>query len=82
MPSSASRFAAAAGSFFSAKLTQDVFGAYKEVDPSLPLRYAAMTMCAIFLVALFTLPFANETKGKPLPEEDDADQPEPARLSR
>jgi MFS family permease len=76
------RFAAAAGSFFSAKLTQDVFGAYKEVDPSLPLRYAAMTMCAIFLVALFTLPFADETKGKPLPEDDDADQPQPAGHSR
>ncbi len=76
------RFAAAAGSFFSAKLTQDVFGSYKDVDPSLPLRYAAMTMCAIFLVALFTLPFADETKGKPLPEEDDADLPDPARHSR
>ncbi len=62
------RFAAAAGSFFSAKLTMDVYGAYKEVDPSLPLRYAAMTMCAIFLVALLTLPFAPETKGQPLPE--------------
>lgn len=62
------RFAAAAGSFFSAKLTVDVFGAYKEVDPSLPLRYAAMTMCAIFLIALFTLPFSPETKGQPLPE--------------
>lgn len=64
------RFAAAAGSFFSAKLTTDVFGAYKEVDASLPLRYAAMTMCGIFLVALFTLPFAPETKGCPLPEDE------------
>jgi MFS family permease len=63
------RFAAAAGSFFSAKLTIDVFGAYKETDPSLPLRYAAMTMCGIFLIALLTLPFAPETKGQPLPEE-------------
>jgi MFS family permease len=63
------RFAAAAGSFFSAKLTVDVFGAYKETDPSLPLRYAAMTMCGIFLIALLTLPFAPETKGQPLPEE-------------
>ncbi len=63
------RFAAAAGSFFSAKLTIDVFGAYKAVDPSLPLRYAAMTMCCIFLVALATLPFAPETMGQPLPEE-------------
>lgn len=66
------RFAAAAGSFFSAKLTTDVFGAYKSVDPTLPLRYAAMTMCVIFLVALITLPFAPETKGQPLPEEDSA----------
>ena len=31
-------------------------------------RYAAMTMCAIFLIALVTLPFAPETKGQPLPE--------------
>jgi MFS family permease len=74
------RFAAAAGSFYSAKLTVDVFGGYKAVDPSLPLRYAAMTMCAIFLVALITLPFAPETKGKPLPEEDDAKpSPVPAK---
>lgn len=63
------RFAAAAGSFFSAKLTTDVYGSYKAMDPALPLRYAAMTMCAIFLVALVTLPFAPETKGRPLPED-------------
>jgi hypothetical protein len=25
-------------------------------------------MCAIFLIALFTLPFAPETKDQPLPE--------------
>jgi len=62
------RFAAAAGSFFSAKLTVDVYGGFKAVDASLPLRYAAMTMCALFLVALVTLPFAPETKGHPLPE--------------
>jgi MFS family permease len=62
------RFAAAAGSFFSAKLTVDVYGGYKAVDASLPLRYAAMTMCGLFLVALITLPFAPETKGHPLPE--------------
>src|SRR5881398_398628 len=62
------RFAAAAGSFFSAKLTTDVYGSFKEQDASLPLRYAAMTMCVIFLAALITLPFAPETKGQPLPE--------------
>jgi len=60
------RLAAAAGSFFSSALTRDAFG--KFASP-LPLRYAAMTMCAIFLVGLATLPFAPETRGQPLPEE-------------
>jgi MFS family permease len=32
------------------------------------LRYAGITMCAVFLVGLAALPFAPETKGKPLPE--------------
>lgn len=59
------RFAAAGGSFFSAILSRDVFGGLKS---PLPLRYSAITMCAIFLIGIFTLPFATETKGKPLPE--------------
>jgi hypothetical protein len=59
------RFAAAGGSFFSAKLATEV---YASEVPGLQERYAAMTMCAIFLIALFTLPFAPETKGQPLPE--------------
>ena len=63
------RFAAAAGSFFSAKLTADVFGKYAAQDASLPLRYAAMTMCAIFLIGIIATIFAPETKGQPLPEE-------------
>jgi MFS family permease len=63
------RFAAAGGSFFSATLTSGVFGNYAAQDPALPLRYAAMTMCAIFLVGIFILPFAPETKGKALPED-------------
>ena len=33
-----------------------------------PLRYAGMTMCSVFLIGLFVLPFLPETKGKPLPE--------------
>ena len=32
------------------------------------LRYAGLTMCLVFLVGLAALPFAPETKGKPLPE--------------
>jgi hypothetical protein len=59
------RFAAAGGSFFSAKLATDVFAS--DV-PGLQERYAAMAMCAIFLIGLLTLPFAPETKDKPLPE--------------
>jgi MFS family permease len=35
-------------------------------DPA-PFRYATMTVAAIYLLGLFTLPFAPETKGKPLP---------------
>ncbi len=60
------RFAAAAGSFYSAVLTKQVYGGYAA---PLPLRYSAMTMCAIFLVGIGTVFFAPETKGQPLPEE-------------
>ena len=59
------RFAAAAGSLFSAKLATDFFGQCG--SPQME-RYSAMTMCAIFLIGLATLPFAPETKGQPLPE--------------
>jgi MFS family permease len=59
------RFAAAGGSFFSAALATNVFGGY---GSPLKERYSAMAMCAIFLVGLLTLPFAPETKDKPLPE--------------
>jgi MFS family permease len=62
------RFAAAGGSFFSAYLT--TLFATGDPNSALPLRYSAITMCAIFLVGLFTLPFAPETRGKPLPTED------------
>ena len=59
------RFAAAGGSFFSATLATQVFGAY---GSPLKERYSAMAMCSIFLIGLLTLPFAPETKDKPLPE--------------
>jgi MFS family permease len=67
------RFAAAAGSFFSAYLTT-VFANYAS---PLPLRYSAMVMCSLFLIGLLTLPFAPETKGKPLPTDDDNEKSPP-----
>lgn len=33
-----------------------------------PFRYAAITLASVFLIGLFTLPFAPETRGQPLPE--------------
>jgi hypothetical protein len=32
------------------------------------LRYAGLVMCSVFFVGLLVLPFAPETKDKPLPE--------------
>ncbi len=61
------RFAAAAGSLYSANLTK--YFAASHPAP-LPYRYSAMAMCCIFVVGLVTLIFAPETKGKPLPEEN------------
>jgi len=57
------RFAAAAGPFTLGYLTSDVYAAKPE-----PMRYAAVTVCLVFLIGLAALPFAPETKGKPLPE--------------
>jgi len=45
------------------QLTAKVFGGYSE-----PMRYAGVTMTLVFLIGLLALPFAPETKGKPLPE--------------
>lgn len=57
------RLIAAAGPFTLGYLTKDVFGSYPE-----PMRYAGVTMTLVFLIGLIALPFAPETKGKPLPE--------------
>ncbi|HVK13826.1 MAG TPA: MFS transporter [Gemmataceae bacterium] len=42
--------------------------AYAGFDHPLPLRYAGITMCSVFLIGLAVLPFLPETKDKPLPE--------------
>jgi MFS family permease len=59
------RFVAASGPTVLGLLTSRVYANHSE-----PMRYAGLTMCSIFLVALVILPFAPETKGEPLPEED------------
>jgi MFS family permease len=62
------RLVAAAGPSALGLLTSQVYAGYKTVDPALPFRYAGVTMCAVFLIGLAALPFAPETKGRPLPE--------------
>jgi MFS family permease len=57
------RLVAAAGPSVKGLLTSRVFAGFPE-----PMRYAGLTMCSVFLVGLLALPFAPETKGKPLPE--------------
>ncbi len=57
------RFVAAIGPAALGLLTKHL---YK--DQAEPLRYAGVTMCAIFLLGLAVLPFAPETEGEPLPE--------------
>ncbi len=57
------RFVAAAGVPVIGLLKTEVFASYAE-----PMRPAGITMCLVFLVGLLILPFAPETKGKPLPE--------------
>ena len=62
------RFFAAAGPSVLGLLTSKVYVGYKSIDPALPFRYAGITMCSVFLIGLLALPFAPETKGKPLPD--------------
>lgn len=57
------RLVAAAGPLTLGLLTSRVYGGYPD-----PMRYAGVTMCLVFLVGLAALPFAPETKDKPLPE--------------
>jgi MFS family permease len=46
-------------------LTSTVYAQHPAPEP---LRYAGVTMCAIYLLGFVALPFLPETKGKPLPE--------------
>ncbi len=62
------RLVAAVGPLFLGYLTSVAFAGYKRYGDDWPMRYACVTMCLIFLVGLLALPFAPETKDKPLPE--------------
>jgi MFS family permease len=42
--------------------------AFAGFEAPLPHRYAGLIMCSIFLLGLLALPFAPETKDRPLPE--------------
>jgi MFS family permease len=58
------RFVAALGPALLGYLTGTVFA-----DKAEPMRYAGLSMCSVFLLGLFVLPFAPETRGEPLPED-------------
>jgi MFS family permease len=59
------RFVAAAGPQTLGFLTGEVFAAHGHTEA---IRYAGISMCAVFLIGLLVLPFAPETNGQPLPE--------------
>lgn len=56
------RFAAALGPLVKSQLE----GAFAHTSE--PLRFAGIAMASVFLIGLLVLPFAPETKGKPLPD--------------
>ncbi|HEX8200244.1 MAG TPA: MFS transporter [Isosphaeraceae bacterium] len=59
------RLVASVGPYTLGYLTSRVYAHHPQPGP---LRYAGVTMCAVFLLGLLALPFAPETKGQPLPE--------------
>jgi len=59
------RYVAALGPLTMGQLINTVFGRYGQIEA---WRYTGVTMSLFFLIGLFALPFAPETKDKPLPE--------------
>jgi MFS family permease len=62
------RYIAAFGPLVLSVLILNVYGHYEKIDPTLPLRYAGVTMCIVFVAGIIVIWFLPETKGKPLPE--------------
>jgi len=60
------RLVAAFGPFTFGALTKVIFTQANGFEHG--VRWAGVSMCCVFLIGLFALPFAPETKGKPLPE--------------
>jgi len=59
------RYVAALGPLTMGQLIDNVFGHHGQI---MAWRYTGVTMSLFFMVGLLALPFAPETKGKPLPE--------------
>ena len=62
------RYLAAFGPLALGGLTASFAGYATPEDSTLPLRYAGVTMCSVFLIGIATVWFLPETKGKPLPD--------------
>jgi MFS family permease len=62
------RFVAALGPYLLGTLISFYAERTGTADSAAPLRYAGLTMCGIFVLGLLVLPFAPETKDRPLPE--------------
>jgi hypothetical protein len=60
------RYVAATGPVSIAFLKAHVF--VNPGDPVQSFRYAGVAMCSCYLVGMFALLFAPETRGQPLPE--------------
>ncbi len=59
------RFVAASGPLALGWLTSGFIDQHGEITAR---RYAGVIMCSVFVIGLLALPFAPETRGKPLPE--------------
>ncbi len=62
------RFVAALGPFMFGFLVSAVFSESQGYTKIEGLRYAGVVMCGVFFIGIAILPFAPETKNKPLPE--------------